>query len=173
MTIGTKSLLFGAHQFILHPLFVAWGWWLLYGFPWDPRLWVAFIIHDWGYWGSPNMDGEEGKMHPRWAARKMRRWFGMEWGNLCIFHSRSTAKVWGRVPSRLCAADKMVTSLTPAWLYLPMVRATGELDEYMGEVGDSFVVNGDELTPEQWYSFVGERTRAWAETFAKESGCAA
>lgn len=26
MRVGTKSILFGAHQFLLHPLFVAWAW---------------------------------------------------------------------------------------------------------------------------------------------------
>ena len=71
MTIGTKSVLFGAHQFLLHPWFVAWGWWTLYGFPFDPRLWVAFFVHDLGYIGKPNMDGPEGELHPRFGARLM------------------------------------------------------------------------------------------------------
>lgn len=71
MNIGTKSVLFGAHQFLIHPLFVALAWWRLYGFPWDPRLWVAFFVHDLGYWGKPNMDGEEGEQHPMLGARIM------------------------------------------------------------------------------------------------------
>ena len=45
LRVGTKSVLWGAHQFLLHPLFVAWAWWRLYGVPWDPRLWVAFVVH--------------------------------------------------------------------------------------------------------------------------------
>lgn len=161
--IGTKSLLFGAHQFILHPLFVFWGWWKLYGFPYDPRLWLAFIIHDWGYWGCPNMDGPEGKCHPYWAAMVMARWFGDEWGDECRLHSRTIAKHDFMPPSRLCAADKMVTSLTPAWLYLPMVRMTGELAEYMEQCSTTQWL---ELDPGQWYDLLGERTRAWAERFA-------
>ena len=64
MTIGTKSVLFGAHCFFLRPWFVAVAWWRLYGFPWDPRLWVAFFVHDLGYVGKPNMDGPEGEEHP-------------------------------------------------------------------------------------------------------------
>ena len=63
MRIGTKSILFGAHCFFLHPWFVALGWWKLYGFPFDPRLWVAFAVHDFGYIGKPNMDGKEGETH--------------------------------------------------------------------------------------------------------------
>jgi len=64
LSIGTRSVLYGYHQFLIHPLFVAWGWWKLYGFPWDPRLWVAFFVHDLGYIGKPNMDGDEGEQHP-------------------------------------------------------------------------------------------------------------
>lgn len=75
MKVGTKSVLFGSHCFFIHPLFVAWAWWRLYGFPWDPRLWVAFIVHDLGYWGMPNMDGKEGEMHPWLGARWMSWWF--------------------------------------------------------------------------------------------------
>lgn len=75
MKIGTRSILFGAHQFILHPVCVALAWRKLYGsLPRDPRIWLAFIVHDWGYWGCPNMDGPEGKMHPWCAARWFTRW---------------------------------------------------------------------------------------------------
>lgn len=78
MKIGTKSVLFGAHQFLIHPLFVALAWWQLYGFPWDPRLWVAFFVHDLGYLGKPNMDGPEGESHPWLGARIMGRLFDRE-----------------------------------------------------------------------------------------------
>ena len=71
MKIGTKSVLFGAHCFFLHPWFVAAAWWKLYGFPWDPRLWVAFFVHDIGYLGKPNMDGPEGERHVEVGARIM------------------------------------------------------------------------------------------------------
>lgn len=75
MKFGTKSVLYGAHCFLIHPWFVALASWKLFGFPWDPRLWVAFFVHDLGYWGSPNMDGPEGERHPEWAARLMFKWF--------------------------------------------------------------------------------------------------
>ncbi len=71
MRVGTKSILFGAHQFLLHPLFVAAAWWKLYGFPWDPRLWVAFFVHDLGYWSRLNMDGPEGEAHVFLGAKIM------------------------------------------------------------------------------------------------------
>jgi hypothetical protein len=55
MKVGTKSVLFGAHCFLIHPFFVAAAWIKLYGFPWDPRLWIAFFVHDLGYFGKPNI----------------------------------------------------------------------------------------------------------------------
>lgn len=72
MRVGTKSVLFGAHCLLIHPWFVALAWWKLYGFPVDLRLWVAFFVHDLGYWGMPNMDGLEGERHPELGARLMR-----------------------------------------------------------------------------------------------------
>ncbi len=69
MKIGTKSLLFGAHQVFIHPIFVAWAWVKLYGWTWNPAHWVAFVVHDWGYWGKPDMDGEQGESHPYLGAK--------------------------------------------------------------------------------------------------------
>jgi hypothetical protein len=130
MNVGTKSLLFGAHQFIIHPLFVFVAWWKLYGFPDDLRLWIAFIVHDWGYWGSPNMDGPEGERHTELGARILGL-FGKEWDWFCRYHSRFAAVRDGRSFSSLCVADKLSMVLEPAWLYLPRVRWSGEIQEYM------------------------------------------
>lgn len=81
MRVGTKSVLFGVHAFWLHPFFVAAAWTKLYGFPWDPRLWFAFFLHDLGYLGRPNMDGPEGELHPELGARIMGWLFDWEpWG---------------------------------------------------------------------------------------------
>lgn len=130
MKIGTKSLLYGAHQFLIHPIFLALAWWKLYGAPLDPRLWVAFIVHDWGYWGKPNMDGDEGQRHPELGGRIMAFLFGQDWGDFTRLHSRYYAKLENCSPSPLCAADKLVLLVTPRWLYVPLVRLTGECDEY-------------------------------------------
>lgn len=78
MKLGTKSVLFGAHTFWLHPWFVALAWWRLYGFPWAPWLWVAFWVHDLGYWGKPNMDGPEGEEHP-WTGARILYWLQGTW----------------------------------------------------------------------------------------------
>ena len=55
MKTGTKSVLFGAHCFFIHPWFVMWAYWKLYGFTLDPRIIVACVVHDWGYVGKSEM----------------------------------------------------------------------------------------------------------------------
>ena len=135
LSMGTRSILFGVHQFLLHPIFIALAWCKLYGFSYDPRLWIAFIVHDLGYWGKPNMDGPEGETHVEWGANLMHRWFGWWWGDFCRYHSRFIAKSDGRQFSRLCVADKYLICIMPSCLYLFLARASGELYEYMRGAG--------------------------------------
>lgn len=191
MKIGTKSILFGAHAFWLHPWFVALAWWKLYGFPWDPRLWVAFFVHDLGYIGKAYMDDADGETHPVLGAHIMSKLFdrgfpkqawiasvgmcsdpdesvwqkdGIEygrWGQFALLHSRYYAKRLGQQPSRLCAADKLAIALTPAWLYLPMVRATGEIHEYRLCAIRDGVLSGASSHAE-WFAGVQHYCRQWA-----------
>jgi len=162
MKLGTKSVLFGAHQFAIHPWFVAAAWWKLYGFPWDPRLWIAFFVHDIGYLGKPNMDGPEGELHPFVGARIMRI-FGKEWHDFSLYHSRFLAKQHGRQPSRLCIADKLSICLTPAWLYLPMVNWTGEIREYMkdAKTGQYKTMNLATNDQRAWHASMCVYLRKW------------
>lgn len=190
MKIGTKSILFGAHCFLIHPWFVFASWWKLYGFPFDPRLWIAFIVHDLGYFGKPNMDGVEGEKHPELGARIMHKLFdhtiirtevendkeilyinNYTWFDFCLYHSRFLAKQHGKPFSKLCVADKLSICLTPYWLYLPMVRMTGEIREYMK---DSLNKEGDSPqkytsmalrmdSQKSWYLSVQEYLKRWVE----------
>lgn len=141
LSVGTKSVLFGAHCFFLHPWFVAAAWRKLYGFPFDPLLWVAFFVHDLGYVGKPNMDGPEGETHPIFGAQIMSV-FGEEWAAFSLLHSRYYAKKLGKPFSRLCVADKLSFALTPRWLYLPAVNATGEIHEYLKMAKDADTAKG-------------------------------
>lgn len=139
MKVGTKSMLFGAHCFFIHPIFVFVAWWKLYGFPFDPRLWIAFIVHDLGYWGKPNMDGEEGEKHVEFGAKIMGFLFGKQWADFARYHSRYYAKRDNVKPSKLCIADKYAICLEPTWFYLFRVNLSGEIKEYMqlSRVGSS------------------------------------
>lgn len=148
MKVGTKSVLFGVHCFAIHPFLIALAWWKLFGFPWDPRLWLCFFLHDIGYLGKPNMDGPEGEEHPFGGAaivsyicdRTKRKWilpsqpkrFVMlgAWGEFCLLHSRYLAQRYGLQPSRLAVADKLVIAIEPSWLYLPRAIWSGEIEDY-------------------------------------------
>lgn len=145
MKIGTKTLLFGCHQFVLHPVYTYVAWKKLYGkFPSIGET-IAIIIHDWGYWGKSNLDGEEGEKHPEWARNVFDKVgcfmrnnihfdFGVylyELGDLCLYHSRFYAKRFEQEPSKLCWADKYGTTLCGKYLWSFLATLGGELKEYM------------------------------------------
>jgi hypothetical protein len=154
--IGTRSILVGAHCFGLHPWFVAAAWWQLYGMPLDPRLWIAFFVHDLGYWGKPNMDGPEGETHVEWAANLMGRWFGQEWDELCRYHSRFYAKQDDKPFSKLCVADKLAMCLEPWWLYVARTALSGEIYEYMARNASG----NDKYSTEPRFGTIAERLRS-------------
>lgn len=155
MSVGTRSVLFGAHQFIVHPIVLFIAWWKLYGFPVDLRLWIAFVVHDLGYIGKPNMDGPEGEAHVEFGARLMAKLFGPEWGDFCLYHSRFYAKRDDRQFSRLCVADKYAIVIEPWWLYLPRVILSGEIKEYMQ------IAAGKSNTKYSGMGMTTETKRAW------------
>lgn len=177
MKVGTKSLLYGAHQFVIHPLMVAYAWWRLYGLPLDPRLWLAFIVHDWGYWGKPNMDGEEGEYHI-WTGAKIMQIFDrfgasragdqthkyyVSWFCFCFYHSRTMCDKYEVLPPRLCIADKLSWALEPWWFYLPRAWLTGELKEYMGRADSKYAKEALPTdTPVAWYKAVKKYLDGWA-----------
>ncbi|MGN6757220.1 MAG: hypothetical protein ACTHMJ_12635 [Thermomicrobiales bacterium] len=173
MRVGTRSLLFGGHQFLIHPVMVALGWRHCYGrFPRDWRVWVAFIVHDWGYWGRPNMDGDEGQHHPLGGANLMGRWFDApdipcwdgHWWRFTAGHSRYFAARFGIETSPLMRADKMATVLTPAWLYLPLVLLTGEAREYIQYHHDK---TGGPATLQHWFT---DLRGDWRRRYGAQSG---
>lgn len=135
MKTGTKSILFGVHQFVLHPLTVYAAWiWSYRKLP-NWREAVCIVIHDWGYWGKTNMDDEEGEKHVEWAAAFALRFLDevdspCPYWNLCIFHSRHYARKYQIQPSQLCWADKASLLFEAWWTYLPRAWASGELTEY-------------------------------------------
>jgi len=157
---GTKSILFGVHQFFIHPLLVAQAWSMLYGFPFDPRLWLCFFVHDLGYFGKPNMDGPEGEKHVLLGANIMRV-FGKKWHDECLYHSRFYAKQNNAQFSRLCVADKLSIVIIPYWLYLPFAWISGELKEYM--VGRASRTSANGKGAVAWLKEVQEYVKGWVD----------
>lgn len=131
MKVGTKSLLGGAHCLLVHPFLVWRAWGKLFGPTWDIRVISACFLHDIGYFRRDQMDGPHGEEHVILGARIMGWLFGREWADECYLHSRYWSQRLGLPVSRLCLADKLAFAITPAWLYIPMARWTGELAEYM------------------------------------------
>ena len=156
MRVGTKSVLFGVHQFLIHPLTVYLAWVWLYGSLPTWRELVCIVIHDLGYWGKPNMDGPEGERHVEWAAGVAQRFLGREYGDLCLFHSRHYSRTAMEIPSRLCWADKASIAFECWWTYLPRAWASGELREYRHMAAE---FGGVPLSASHrvWFGWVKER----------------
>lgn len=140
LPVGTRSLLYGSHQVVLHPIFVAVAWRRLYGrWPRDPRIWVAIVVHDWGYWGCPDMDGRQGEAHPLRGANLLGRLFDRHeprivwdgrWWRFAAGHSRTFAARLGIPTSPLMQADKLGTALYPRAIYALLCWLSGEWVEY-------------------------------------------
>lgn len=174
MNVGTKSILFGVHQFLWHPWTVGRAWRHIHGRWPSLNKWICIFVHDLGYWGCPNMDGAEGKEHPvkgamlasklvSWAARlrgKSRRgswsvaaesyWF-------TLGHSTHYAnKHLGGVVSDLYLADKASILFDPPWFYLLRGWLSGEVAEYVSREDPS-------LTPRQWLTNYRNRVKIKVE----------
>jgi hypothetical protein len=160
MTVGTRSVLFGVHTIFVHPLLVGIAWWKLFGPPLDPRLWIVFLVHDIGYIGKCSVEGPVGETHVELGARVMQALFGESWGDFCRGHSRYYARSRGLRISRLCVADKLAFVLTPAWLYLPLARASGELAEYM-ERSKERQAGNEYFTPAESAQLESNDPREW------------
>jgi hypothetical protein len=188
MKLGTRSVLYGYHAFWFHPWTVAIGWWKLYRLRrvrigtvaktgalgvtlavpvyaslLNYRLWLAFFLHDLGYWGKPNMDGAEGETHPEWAAKKMRGWFGESWGTLCLYHSRFYAKRDNAKVSALCYADKLAITFYPEWLMVRLVSWTGEVKEYMKDAKRLNEMDAPPPSVLEWFRGVKRYVIEWVE----------
>lgn len=140
LPIGTRTLIFGVHQFIIHPLMVAIAWHKLFP-PANFPIWCSFFLHDIGYWGKVDgLDTPGGKTHPVLGAKVMAHVFdfnpwgvidGGKYGEFTLFHSRSYADRFGVGYSDLCIADKYATCMYPEWLYLLLANTSGEIVEYL------------------------------------------
>ena len=132
MKIGTKSLLFGVHQFMLHPALVLLAWLVYYKR--FPRLFqlCAIVTHDWGYWGCSNMDGNEGSNHPLRAGKM---WRYSKFGRKVMWeiygHSGSFASVNNFPLSKLFKADKLSMIFLSCFVYLILSSLSGEIIEFM------------------------------------------
>lgn len=147
MKIGTKSLLFGCHQFIWHPITVALAYRKLFRCWPDFVGWLCIIFHDVGYWGCAEIDGPQGKLHPLKGAgivgTLVKKWStfrgdkpllalmrGGDAAIRCLLHSRSIAQDNKVAPSDICWADKYAVVIEPDWFYMLRTWLSGEANEF-------------------------------------------
>lgn len=144
---------------LLHPVFVVLAWTRLYGWlgwyqpgiklnpetqrvveVWKPGLlgfgslgvWLAILVHDWGYWGCSAMDDERGEAHPKRVAEALLRvGFDVSISRRVLCHSRFYAQQAGLRVNRLYRADKIGNVLMPGWLWTTLAWLSGEGYEYM------------------------------------------
>lgn len=148
--VGTRSLLFGVHQFFWHPFTVYRAWKVMYNSPTWKEM-ICIIIHDWGYWGKRNMDGKEGIKHPEVGAKIAGWLLGKEYHDLILYHSRQYANKHGVKPSKLCWPDKLSILFDHKSFYLFRSRLSGEIIEYRENAKQYFSL---ELTDDEWFDWL-------------------
>jgi hypothetical protein len=157
VSVGTKSLLFGAH-WPPHIAMVALAWRWLYGQWPTPKELAAICLHDIGYWGVEQMDGHDGTMHPWKGAKLADRFLGPEYGDLIRGHSKGYVGLENIALSKLYAADKLAVAFEPSWLYCLRTRLSGELQQYR-ECGPGGAKRLDEegIGDRQWFRIIRAR----------------
>lgn len=151
MRVGTKSVLFGVHQCLWHPITVILAWRHIYGTYPSWRMLICIIVHDLGYVGCSTIDGEDGERHVELGARIAGWLFGSRYRDEVLFHSRHYARNAQRDPSDLCWADKASVLFDPAWFYLLRARLSGELSEYRGNAAAYVSMEEEDITWFLWY----------------------
>ncbi len=156
MTLGTKSLLFGVHQFIIHPVLVTIAWVKIYKeFP-NWRELVCIFIHDWGYWGVDDLKAETGDKHPELGARIAFKYLGLEWADFILGHSSfyiarsSGCNGTDARESKLFAPDKYWHCIIPLWFYKLLAVPSGEFKYYRDLSCARQVANQQETDIEWW-----------------------
>ena len=130
MTRGTKSLLFGVHQFILHPLLVTIAWVKLYHNSPSWRELICIFIHDWGYWGVEDIKGVEGDKHPEFGAKIANKLFGIRYSKFILGHSTFYSIRNDIGTSKLMPPDKYWHCIIPLWFYKVLSIPSGEWEYY-------------------------------------------
>ena len=116
MTEGTKSLLFGCHQFVMHPLFIVLAWRKLYH-RW-PKPWqlVCIFLHDIGHLGKDYLTHyEQKKMHWQLGAKIANKLFGFKGMALISGHTNQSSRGNSNYHSQLFFADKYSRLISPRW----------------------------------------------------------
>lgn len=161
MRAGTKTVLFGTHQFILHPIFVFAAWLIRYhSFPKLHQL-LAIAVHDLGLLGRKDVDGTDGERHPQIVhdiLEHIGNFLSLRGlSRISVFFYSAAAEVIGHSRfyvinsngkynlSMLFQADKLGSALYPSWLYIPLGLLSGEIREYQARADDGKYKSGGQF----------------------------
>ena len=123
MTEGTKSYLFGCHQFLMHPIIVVIAWKKLFGYM--PKFWelICILLHDIGHIGKQYLsDYEQKKIHWVLGARIANKLFGFKAYILIAGHTKQS----GYPRGNLFYADKYSWVIAPIW----WLRLTEKVEKF-------------------------------------------
>jgi len=115
MTEGTKSYLFGCHQFFMHPLMVIIAWIKLFNS--FPMFWelVCIFLHDIGHIGKNYLsDYEQKKKYWELGANIADKLFGKKGYYLIALHTKQSG-IGKNAQSTLLYADKYSWVIAPVW----------------------------------------------------------
>lgn len=158
MTLGTKTLLFGVHQFLIHPILVIIAWIKIYkSFPSFREL-VCIFIHDLGYWGKPSLKNADGDKHPELGGQIAWWLFGNEWKDFVLGHSSFYVKRNCMQRSKLFYADKYWHNMIPLWFYKILAVPTGEFKHYRG-LKHARQVSELDATDDEWWQKLQQACR--------------
>lgn len=119
----------------------------------------CIFIHDWGYWGKPNLKNSDGDKHPELGAKIAGKLLGKEWHDFILGHS-SFYMARNNIPkSKLFAPDKYWHCLIPLWAYKILAVPTGEFKHYR-EIKHARQVSELNATDAEWWSKLQEVCRA-------------
>lgn len=156
LSVGTKSLLFGAH-WPPHVLMVIVAWRWLYGAWPSWQECVTICLHDIGYLGVKEMDGADGTAHPERGARLARWLLGEGYDDLIRGHSKGYAELVGLPLSRLYAPDKLSHAFEFAACYTFRTRLTGELQQYRTTIHGAARNDDLRISDKEWFRVIRAR----------------
>jgi len=136
MKVGTKTLLCGTHQVILHPVLMLVAFIKVHRRCPSMAEFLAIWLHDIGYWGRAGLDIKGGEEHPYAGAKLMEKLFGKHGRDLVLGHSSCTCAKEGIEKSSLYLPDKHYFLLLPPRLHWLLAILSGECEEYKNtEIG--------------------------------------
>ena len=140
MKEGTKSYLFGCHQFIMHPLLIVLAWKVLYNQMPTLKQIVCIFLHDIGHLGKNYLTHLSEKEKHWILGAKIAKFFFGEYGFWLVYSHH--ARVEGG-KSKLFYADKYSWLIAPRWWLRLNDKVEGfdkyrPLDEWLKRVKENF-----------------------------------